>query len=79
VKNQTPDLIASDKKKLGPGHVQKIEESAKILLVKSRGCENKIIYFGNRGEMLLLTASFHPFPPLRQNAVSSLKSIPEEY
>jgi hypothetical protein len=35
-----PDLRTSDKRKLGPGNVRKIEESARIMLVKSRGCRN---------------------------------------
>jgi hypothetical protein len=40
VKHRTLDLKTSDKRKLGPGNVRKIEESARILMVKSRGCRN---------------------------------------
>jgi hypothetical protein len=62
VKQRTPDLRTYDKRKLGPGNIRKIEESAGILLVKSLGSRNKMQYFGNSGEILLLTALSHPFP-----------------
>ena len=79
VNHRTSDLRTSGKRKLGPGDVRKTEESAEIMLVKSRGCQNKMQYFGNSGEMLLLAAPPTPFPPLGKNAASSLKSILEEY
>jgi hypothetical protein len=60
--NETNSGPTTLDKKFGPENVRKIEESAGILLVKPQGCRNKMQYFGNRGEMLLLTAPSHPLP-----------------
>jgi hypothetical protein len=86
VKHRIPDLKTSDERKLRPGNVRKIDESLGIFLVKSWGCRNlmvksrecwnKMQYFGNNGEMLLiLTDPSHPLPPPGLKTASSLKSI----
>jgi hypothetical protein len=85
VKHGTPELGTSDQRKLGPGNLRKIEESAGTLLVKSWGCWNKMQYFGNSDEMLpfILTASPRPSLSPRWRKMlppqSTLKSIFEEY
>jgi hypothetical protein len=63
MKHRTPDLKTPDKKPR-TRNVWKIEESAGILLVKSQGCRNKMEYFGNYGEIILLSAPSHPLSPL---------------